>query len=553
MKQFESHQRYFIWVCVFLGVVTTLFNYSFGDNDHIEQLPIIYRTLDPNYLTNDFFVNSTAGFSPRYYYAQFVAFFGSFLSIPLFFFIGTLMSNVAISILTFRNAMLLLGNQRTAITAALSVMVFPTLHLGGDSVLYGSMFTPTTLVFPLILLAFYFFLKRRMLLCFMITGIASVFHILIGLEYGLLFLFTWMILDFLKQKNLNSILNKLPYLLIIIVFSLPNLIPYFQSRAPIDDSLFIEILAYYRHPHHYVLSEILTKGELISLSIVLLIIVLTWKTFQQKVQNKEHSKSIAIITVLLCGAVLLNWIFVELIPVKEIVSLQLLRLLNFGKWIFLLLVVHYLNQNPIGKGNKPREIIVFVGFILLWGLSGLSAIKMPIFLGVGLLIFYLLFTQKTTFLVSCSLLIVAGILLLNFINVDALQPYQKNYFSISGISENQREVSEFIKSHTDEDAVFLAPSLFGFLRVETKRALVVDYKAFPFQELAMKEWYERIEACYGLKYNGDYLFHSDETLRNLSRKYKADYAILFIQSETKIPGIYSNSEYKIIDLRPHAQ
>lgn len=556
MKQIESHHRYFIWVCMFLAVITTLFNYSFGNNDHIEQLPIIYRTLDPNYLSNDFFVNSNAGFSPRYYYVEFVAFFGSFLSIPVFFFIGTIFSNIAISILTFRNAMLLLNNQKTAIIAALAVMVFPTIHLGGDLVLYGSMFTPTTLVFPLILLAFYFFLKRHMWFCFITTGIASVFHVLIGLEYGMLFLFTWIILGFLKSKKLNGILKKLPYLLIILAFLLPNLIPYFRIKTTIDHTLFIDILAHFRHPHHYVLSEILSKKEVLKLAVMITIIMLTWKTFRQKIQNKEHSKGMAIFGSLFLGAILLNWIFVELIPVKEIVTLQLLRLLNFGKWIFLLLVVNYLNQNPIGRVKKPQVGIVFILFLLLSTFAGLSSIKMAISLGMGVFILHLLFTKRTKLLLGSSLLILLGIFTINYLDTTVLKPHQKKFFSTSGLSENQWNVSEFIKSNTEEDAVFLTPHLFGFLRTEANRAIIVDFKAFPFQEEAMQEWYQRIQDCYGSNKNlfmEEYLSISDKKIGGLKKKHNFDYAILHTDTETKIPAIYSNSEFKIIDLSSNAR
>jgi hypothetical protein len=556
MTQIKSHNIYFLVVSIFLGVLTTLLHYSFGNNDHIEQLPIIYRTLDPNYLTNDFFVNSNAGFSPRYYYAQVVSFFGSFMGIPLFFLIGTLLSNIAISVLTYINATLLLKNQKTAILTAACVMLFPTLHLGGDLVLFGSMFTPTTLVFPFVLLAFYFFLKKNMILCFITTGAISLVHILIGLEYGMLLFFTWVLVDFLQKKSLKSVLKKVPFLAIVIVFLLPNLIPYFETKASIDNTLFIEILAHFRHPHHYVLSEILSLGEILKLGIILTIILLTWKAFVKKAHNKDHTASIAIIGMLLAGAILLNWIFIEWIPVKEITTLQLLRLLNFGKWIFMLLLVNYIHQSIIGKGNRLHEVMVFALFIFLVTLSGVSLIKLFVLITISTWALYLLFTQRKQLLLISLPLILTGIFVLNQAPIPFLQPYQKQFLSTSDLSESQKEVSLFIQSHTDEHAVFLTPPLFGFLRTEAKRAIVVDFKAFPFQEIAMQEWYQRINDCYGLDKEIMHLSYqdiTDEKIVQLQKKYGFDYAVLNVGTVTKIPTIYSNSEYKIIDLASYAQ
>jgi hypothetical protein len=552
----KSHHTLFLVVCVFLGVLTTLLHYSFGNNDHIEQLPIIYRTLDPDYLTNDFFVNSNAEFSPRYYYAQVVSFFGSWMGIPLFFLIGTLLSNSAIAVLTYLNARILLKNQKTGIIAAAFVMVFPTIHLGGDLVLFGSMFTPTTLVFPFVLLAFYFFLQKRMVLCFMTTGAISLVHILIGLEYGILFLFTWMLVDFLQNKSATSFLKKLPYLAIIIVFLLPNLIPYFENKTLIDSSLFIEMLAHFRHPHHYVLSEILTLWEVLKLGTVIAIVLITWKTFTKKVQNTTHSKSVQIIGILLVGAVFLNWIFIEWIPIKEVTSLQLLRLLNFGKWIFILLFVNFMYQRITGKANKSDDLVVYVLFIFLLSISGVSMLKLPIITVTFTFVLYLLFKQKKQLLLISLPLILTGLLLLNYAPISFLKPYQKQYLSTGGLTETQQELSQFVQSNTAEDAIFLSPPLFGFLRTEAKRAIVVDFKAFPFQEAAMQEWYQRIEDCYGLDtdlLDAVYQDMTDAKVIQLQHKYGFNYAVLHAKTETKIPTIYSNSEYKIIALATYAQ
>ena len=178
----------FVWTSMFFGIFATLANYQFGGNDQIEQLPIIYKTIDPSYLSNDFFTNTTSGFSPRFYYSELMSFLSLTIGIPWVFFLGTLLSNMATSVLTYLTGKKLFQDANAGILAAAFVMFFPTIALGGDQVFYASLFTPTTLVFPLILLSFYLLIQKRIVLSLIIAGIVSLFHILIGLEYGILFL-----------------------------------------------------------------------------------------------------------------------------------------------------------------------------------------------------------------------------------------------------------------------------------------------------------------------------------------------------------------------------
>ncbi len=53
-------------------------------------------------------------------------------------------------------------------------------------------------------------------------------------------------------------------------------------------------------------------------------------------------------------------------------------------------------------------------------------------------------------------------------------------------------MTEWVIQHTPVDAVFLIPpSLSGF-RYRAQRPVFVDFKALPFQDAAMLEWYRRL-------------------------------------------------------------
>lgn len=545
-----------MWVSIFFGILTTLLNYTFGNNDHLEQLPIIYKTLDETYLVNDFFVNSNAGFSPRYYYALLISFISSVIPIPWLFFTGTLLSNLSVSILTYLSGKELFKDDIAGILAAALIMLVPTISLGSDQVLYASMFTPTTLVLPLILVSFYLFLRKKIVLSLIATGIVSIFHILVGLEYGILFLSIFIIIQYLQNRSLLKALKTSGLFLIILIFLLPNLIPYFQNKDVIENSLFIEILANFRHPHHYVLSEILTLKEIGKVFLVMIVFGLTIGDFRKKTQSLYHYKAIQLLMILLGLAVFVNWIFVELIPLRSVTTLQLLRILNIGKLIFILMIANHFAESLKRGTLNPKTILISALLALLIFASDLSWIKVLVLGIVFYLILFLLFKEKKKLLISSSIVIIGLVLTINYTDSFPLKRYQKSYLSSKHLTENQQSLSDFIESNTSKESLFLTPHLFGFVRTESKRAIVVDFKAFPFQDKVMLEWYHRIENCYGLDKDGFEEYYkklNDKKLYDLKTKYGFNYAVLYQETKTKMPVIYSNSEYKIIDLTSYAQ
>lgn len=117
-------------------------------------------------------------------------------------------------------------------------------------------------------------------------------------------------------------------------------------------------------------------------------------------------------------------------------------------------------------------------------------------------------------------------------------------------------LADFIKESTDENAIFLTPPGFGYIRILAQRALVCDLKAFPYQSNAQLEWQQRIFSCYGktpdINYAKDmeneYKKMGDEKLLALKAIYPFDYAILYKTTSTIYPVIYTQGDYKIVDL-----
>lgn len=555
MIDHQSENSYFKRVSVLFGIITTLLSYSFGNFDHIEQLPIIYRTLDSEYLINDFFVNSNANFSPRYYYAHLMALLSYLGGAPLAFFLGTLFSNISVSLLTYVTAKEIFGKERVGIIASALVMVLPMISLGSVVVLHATYFTPTTLVFPIILLSFYFFIKKKLLYAILCTGIVSIFHVLMGFEYGVLLLSTSIIIDILDKRSMIDILKKSSLFLIIFLFLSINLIPHFQNKTSIDSQLFIEIIANFRHPHHYVLSEILIPIEIIKLFFLSALGIMAFRSSKSIITSSIYLKKITIIGILLFIAAIAGWFFTEVVPSKLVTTLQTLRILNLFKWIVLLFIAHFISLIISKKKFGLKEILGLVCIVVLIIFSRISIIKITMVLSLYSFILGLIYInqKKLVYLVFISVglfLIVAESSYFKDVN-----PYQRNYLGFYPLEPNKKEIVDYVSENSGKDAIFLNPADFGFMRTRAKRAIVIDFKAFPFSEIAMKEWYDRVQDCYGLDKNNldtHYQNLDDENLSHLQKKYAFNYAILFTKTKTEFPVIFSNSEYKIIDLRKNA-
>jgi hypothetical protein len=120
------------------------------------------------------------------------------------------------------------------------------------------------------------------------------------------------------------------------------------------------------------------------------------------------------------------------------------------------------------------------------------------------------------------------------------------------------EVARFAKQSTPEDSIFLTPPDWGQFRLLARRAIVVDFKAFPFADFAIAEWYERLIACYGNPAKKgtamvdelieNYRRIDDNTLRTLRQRYKIDYAVLYKETSTNFEVLFQNSNYKVIYL-----
>lgn len=136
--------------------------------------------------------------------------------------------------------------------------------------------------------------------------------------------------------------------------------------------------------------------------------------------------------------------------------------------------------------------------------------------------------------------------------------YEVPVFALYKTTGEVAEIAAFAKNNTPANAVFYTPPRMGEFRYLADRAIVVDFAAYPFQDLSMRAWYQRIADCYGvsplLGFNSlpqlnETVYHiTDEELKALSEKYGFDYAVVYDSSVTNFPLIFRTQSLKLVQI-----
>lgn len=337
------------------GIFVTIYSYEgFGLSNHIEHLPPILRNLDNSYLINDFFTNASVEGIARQNYALLISkLSGTEDKLPILFLILTILTNVSISLSTFFFTKHLFQNssRRGIFASALVLSLFTFPLAGASSSLYTTYLNPSDIAFALILWAFYFLAKGNILFSVSLSGISSLIHPLLGLEMGVLFIFSYLVSLLIKDEvGFKAKWKKLLVSIIVfILFSLPTVISQF-SQSNIESNLFIFIVAYFRHPHHYVPSTFTNHHYKLAIAFL----ITSGYIWVRELNKRDFftSKLIAVLTVTILLLCFCGYFFVEIIPLRIVVTAQPFRLLRIVKWMGLILIAGFLTNENLKKHKK---------------------------------------------------------------------------------------------------------------------------------------------------------------------------------------------------------
>ena len=612
---------FFLLISIVLGWFTTTTNYIFGKIDLVEQLPIVLRVINPSWLANDFYLNSTQGFGPRFYYSQLLSTLAGYIPLTTLYFSLTLLANISACLLTILIARKLFGNSDLAgvISAVLFFTVIDKNPIAlNDASFFFSQLTPKVLSFPILLIAIFSCLYQKPLYSAVLAGIASLFHPQIGLIIGWCLFATYastqLIINFKSGKLLKELLKFIPAFLVLIFFSLLYFIP--GSRSPsLPDQEFFRIYAIFRVPHH-ILPSAFNKYSFINFYMTMAALILAWVHWWKMPASNKTVKLTAIVFVasilLLCF--LAGYLLVEVFPTRIGASIQAFRFVVFLNWLTIVLLSGWIGDlisnarlaykvegivlvssafNPLtlflstsinslkpffikffGKslsGRLPVSFPLFFQFFLLGIIAvGVMFFKIQVFYfilySIFIAVFYSLSTRgiymaMVVFLLCFSVVGIAQkyIGFPAIIKNDLKKIYAPNTTIAANYSVDDMKLWKSVKFMTPGDALFLIPPNLGAFRYLTDRAIVTDFKSTLFQEPQMREWYKRLNECYGPwndngfnaleEMEANYQSIRDEKLLSLRDQYDISYALLFLKTSTKLPVILHNKTYKVVSLK----
>ena len=591
---------------VVVGTISTILGYRFGTGVQLEQFPLILKLLDPSYLPRDFFTASATQFGPRFYYAHTLAWLASWIPLPGVILGLTLAVNIALVAITYFAARSLLRADRLAgfISALLAVSVgsFP---LGLVTDIRFQTFQPGSLAIVGALGSLWAGLKARPLLAASLAGVASLMQPLYGAETGVVALAACGSGAFLnpgipRRERLRVLLWTAAGFSLLGVATLTFWIVPVSSAARLPDGELIGIVAYFRSPHHYIPSTFPLR-HYASFAAFFAGSALAWHIWR-RTQGSRDAVVFAVPSLVVLLACLGGYLFVEVWPTRAWMTAQPFRLLFIIKWQGFL-VLGWLIGSALRAASAPTRILgllmlaatgaaqppmSFVGAAALSlqhasasgsrakalipaAVACLAVVFAYLFGVLSELILVSLGSGAAVLLASrsvrardravvavASAAVVAGVFLnhaTRWSQWDFIQPV----LSWSDHHDDGADIARWSRQHTPPDALFLTPPGMPSFRLIAERAIVADFWAIPYVEPVMREWKQRLERCYGEtsrygfsaldEMDRRYRSRTDAELSEIAGVYSAAFAVIYAETPTTYPVLYSNSTYQIVTLR----
>jgi len=622
MQQSNDHARIIAFSIITATLSVLLGGYAFGIGDHIEQLPAVFRAADNNYLLADFFTNASSTLGPRYFVSNFLGAVSHYIQPEIIYFILTLVVKFSIALVTIlfvreiSNGSILAGMISVAF-----IFVVGGFNLGDASELRFTYLTPSFMALPFIMGSLLMALRGSLLNSMFLSGLASLIHPTLGLETGALVLATQLIIQILftdRHHGIRHALRQRDWFWAIVIYSAFVVLWWivFQANVKLPDITFIEIIAHLRHPHHYLPSQFPTTDYIFTLLFILTVGISWFFWRRNQIIPRRTNAFVITFFCLIVVACIMGFIFVEIIPTRLFTSAQVFRLLLVVKWLgfgiiaanvglsiskdhetlaeedgylllvgaispilmFILHLIVLIRSFWLRRTSRlfhhlsstgPLFIIsILVGALFIsTGFSGLDTRSITVFLLLVLTFFLMvIWVSESNRGVVISLSLTFGFISLLYISPLVLPAYYDNY--VRGLRPELRMksrfdgelalVGDYIRNNLSENAILITPPSKGEIRLIADRAIVVDFKAFPFTDQGMLEWRDRLFDLYGSTDSGgfqaewelDQLYSqvSDTKLLMNAEKYGACYAILYSNTKTQFQVLYSTSSYTLVEL-----
>ena len=308
--------------CVLAGVVSTFASgYTYGEVNQVEHLPQIFRALDAEYLTGDFFVNAGDTFNPRFYYVWLMAALGAWIPLPVLFVALTCLANAAVAAVTYYIARRMSrDDDLTAALACCTVLAVNGFNAGSATHIPQDFLEPALLARPLAMLGLWWTIKGEAARPAGLFVAAIALHPLVGAETAAVAVAAAgvaLLVEMRRPRDLWPLLTgaRARRLLIVAMVCVVTT-AVFWGRGyvrTLGTEQFIRILAYTRTPHHYIPS-LFAAGHHLAFAVFCLAAALSWTKWRVRAPDRNVAHAVlAVGGVVLLGCVG-GYVFVELWP-----------------------------------------------------------------------------------------------------------------------------------------------------------------------------------------------------------------------------------------------
>lgn len=584
---------------------------TFGTGDQAEQLPPVLRLLDPNFLTRDWFVNSTGGFGPRTFYSHLVALFSRVFGVEVAFALLHFACWIAFAWGAARLIGLLMNEddkpRARFFAGVLAAWMFWTwsVRVTGANSWLGNLLTPAEVANTLGLWAIVFWLEKRRLAASVFVLVAGAIHPLIGPLGGLtLAIASWW--SERKPSAKSSRTSIALWLALAAAIAIPLLAGYLGDRGtvvltPQQKQHAIEILAFERHPWHYVPW---TWGGATWRVWALLLGLGLWARRETKAVRLLDGFAFVSLAFTLLG-----WVSIVFKPLWPLVKLQPFRMTIWLELATFFYLSIFLGRRLSGENTSQRFSVALWIWTAIFAAQNVASFP-RLGLCVALLLASELVLKRAKNALPLQLVVLLPMLFLGhgggarlllwlyLVPVAALlggawalsNPRAKRLFSpisfacaaglvcvvlapipkmriargkiFSGFNFSQMfngpqaPIARWARENTPENSLFLLPPQEGDFRLPARRAIVVNFKTFAWGDKGLLDWRERIADVTGNKplrlgnnfireLNDNYNALTPQQLVALQRKYGFDYVVVDARKTLNWPLAFETKNWRV--------
>ena len=605
MQKHQKSHWYFNLSLYTFAIIGSLMatGYIFPIGGNFPEVPPIQFMLNPELYKNDYYVQEMVKFNPRYYYYYIIYLLANLgTSIPLAHFIYQFLAFGSF-ILACYAIINIYTNSKLPAAAMAFLCIAASFTDVGNTLIFSTKSVPSTFAMGFAIWGIYFSLRQKWLTGYLFFGLGCLLQFLVGLLPGLMMV-PVLVIESVRQRNFKTLILAIALLAAMAsIVYVPMLLTGTTSTHTIDNAEFVYIHAKVRNPHH-ILPSNWDFGNWLNFICFIIGGLLCIKNAE--LLRKQDKVNFYVIVGTSIFALFINYIFVEVYPLALIAKLQLARTVPFAQLIIFIAVC--LTIDILSREKKiaisllllvvltlPFRGIIFLGLsvwqtkkyvfpkgynILLsilaavavifsliypvtdsWEIMGDRIISIPVLFSILAFPFILEETSlaksikqtltHTLALITTATLVlgVAGILPKPILNV-----FQTRV-NINALSSDDlsRLAVRFSQISSRDSLVLIPPSVTSF-QFFSQRAIVVNFKNFPFTEKGIKEWQNRMEAVLGVPLNPQMIWggndffirRSSADLVKVARNYHANYILTRTDWHPNMQGEIADKQGKWI-------